>query len=62
MRAHTAYALSNLVTASDQDNAIIVVKSGDAIKIWLNGKVIHRADATVLECQRKSDNRGDLAK
>ena len=51
MRGHTAYALINLVAASDQDNALIVVKSSDAIKIWLNGEVIHREDATVLECR-----------
>lgn len=50
MKAHTAYALINLIS-SDQDNAIIGVKSSDAIKIWLNGKVVHREDATVLECR-----------
>ena len=51
MNAHTVYALINLVSSSDQDNAIIGVKSSDAIKIWLNGEIIHREDATVLECR-----------
>lgn len=51
MNAHTAYALINLVSSSDQDDAIIGVVSSDAIKIWLNGEIVHREDATVLECR-----------
>ena len=51
MNAHTAYALINLVSSSDQNDAIIGVESSDAIKIWLNGEIIHREDATVLECR-----------
>ena len=27
------------------------VKSGDAIKVWLNGEVIHREAAMILECR-----------
>ena len=51
IEAHTAYALINLVSPSNQDNAVMGVKSGDAIKIWLNGEVIHREAATGLECR-----------
>lgn len=51
IEAHTAYALINLVSSSNQDNAVIGVKSGDAIKVWLNGEVIHRKAATMLECR-----------
>ena len=51
IKAHTAYGLVNLVAPSDQDNAVIGVKSGDTIKIWLNGEVIHGQAATVLECR-----------
>ena len=51
IKAHTAYALINLVSPSNQDDAVIGVKSGDAMKIWLNGEVIHREAATLLECR-----------
>ena len=51
IEAHTAYALINLVSSSNQDNAVIGVKSGDSIKIWLNGEVIHREASTILECR-----------
>ena len=51
IKAHTAYGLVNLVAPNDQDNAVIGVKSGDTIKIWLNGEVIHGQAATVLECR-----------
>ena len=51
IEAHTAYALINLVSPSAQDNAVIGLKSGDAIKVWLNGEVIHREAATMLECR-----------
>ena len=51
MKGYTAYALINLIAPSDQDNAMIGVKSSDAIKIWLNGEAIHREDATALECR-----------
>ena len=51
IKAHTAYALINLVSSSNQNNAVIGVKSSDAIKIWLNGNVIHREAATVLGCR-----------
>lgn len=51
IEAHTAYALINLVSPSNQDNTVIGVKSGDAIKVWLNGEVIHREAATVLGCR-----------
>lgn len=51
LNGHTAYALINLISPSDQDNAVMSVKSSDAIKMWLNGEVIHRDDATALECR-----------
>ncbi len=51
IKSHTAYALINLVSPSNQNNAVMGVKSGDAIKIWLNGDVIHREAATVLGCR-----------
>ena len=51
MKAHTAYVLINLVSPSNQDNAIIGMKSSDAIKMWLNGEVVHREDATALGCR-----------
>lgn len=51
IEAHTAYALINLVSPSNQDDAVVGVKSGDAIKVWLNGEVIHREAATILECR-----------
>ena len=51
IKAHTAYGLVNLVSLSDQDNAVIGVRSGDTIKIWLNGEVIYGQAATVLECR-----------
>ena len=51
MKAYTAYALINLISPSNQDNAIIGVKSSDAIKIWLNGEAVHRGDATALGCR-----------
>ena len=52
IEAHTAYALINLVSPSNQDDAIMGVKSGDATKIWLNGEMIHREAATALGCRK----------
>ena len=51
IKSHTAYALINVVSPSNQNNAVMGVKSDDAIKVWLNGEVIHREAATVLGCR-----------
>ena len=51
IKSHTAYALINVVSPSNQNNAVMGVKSGDAIKVWLNGEVIHREAAMILECR-----------
>ena len=40
--ARTAYALINLISFSEQRNVILTAQSGDAIKIWLNGNIVHR--------------------
>ena len=39
---HTAYALTTLVSPTDQPNASMRVRSDDSVKIWLNGEVVWR--------------------
>ncbi|MDE0427564.1 MAG: cohesin domain-containing protein [Candidatus Poribacteria bacterium] len=50
--ARTAYALINLISPSEQRDVILRAKSGDAIKIWLNGNVVHREAAASLGCRK----------
>ena len=42
---HSAYALINLVSATDQSNVTMWVGSDDSIKVWLNGEVVHNNPA-----------------
>ena len=39
---HTAYAFINIVSPHDQNSVRMGVGSDDAIKVWLNGTVVHR--------------------
>ncbi|MDE0010800.1 MAG: dockerin type I domain-containing protein [Candidatus Poribacteria bacterium] len=39
---HTVYAFINIVSPRDQNNVRMGVGSDDAVKIWLNGIVVHR--------------------
>ena len=50
-KAHTAYALINLVSPQNQDGTMKVL-SGDTFKVWLNGEAIHREVATNLGCRK----------
>ena len=50
--ARTAYALINLISSSEQRDVILTAQSGDAIRIWLNGNVVHR-DAAESYGRRK---------
>ena len=50
-KAHTAYALINLISPYEQRDAVMEVKSGDAVKVWLNGNVVHREAAESLGCR-----------
>ena len=52
--ARTAYALVNLISPREQRDVILTAKSGDAIKIWLNGNVVYR-DAAKSYGRRKID-------
>ena len=38
---HSAYALINLVSDTDRPNLTMRVGSDDAIKVWVNGEVVH---------------------
>lgn len=38
---HSSYALISLVSATDQSDVTMRVGSDDAIKVWLNGEVVH---------------------
>ena len=51
-KAHTAYALINLILPYEQTDAVMKVKSGDAVKVWLNGNVVHREAAESLGCRK----------
>ena len=50
-KAHTAYALINLVSTGDQ-NTTMWVRSGDAITAWLNGQVVYRNAAKIHNCRK----------
>ena len=39
---HTAYALTTLVSPTDQPNVLMRARSDDSIKVWLNGEVVLR--------------------
>ena len=39
---HSAYALITLESATEQSNVTMLAGSDDAIKIWLNGEVVHK--------------------
>lgn len=47
MVGNTAYALIYLVSPQNQSGTMYM-ESGDAVKVWLNGKVVHRQAATHL--------------
>jgi hypothetical protein len=42
LNAYSSYALINLVSDTDRSNLTMWVGSDDAIKVWLNGEVVHR--------------------
>ena len=50
-KAHTAYALINLISPYEQTDTVMTVTSGDAVKVWLNGEVVHREAAESLGCR-----------
>ncbi len=37
---HTAYALTTLVSSTDQPDVLMRVRSDDSVKVWLNGEVV----------------------
>ena len=39
---HAAYALINIISSRERRNVAMGVGSDDAVKVWLNGKVVHR--------------------
>ena len=48
---YSAYALINIVSPRDQNQASLFVESGDAFKVWLNGQVVSHRTATRLGCR-----------
>ena len=48
----TAYAWMNLISPREQSGVILTAQSGDAIKVWLNGKVVHREAADTHQCRK----------
>ncbi len=52
MKAHTGYALINIISPREQREVILNVNSDDTIKVWLNGNVIHRDAAKSIGCRR----------
>ena len=50
-KARTAYALINLISPYEQTDAVMKVESGDDVKVWLNGNVVHREAAESLGCR-----------
>jgi hypothetical protein len=38
---HSAYALINIISSRERKNVAMGVGSDDAVKVWLNGKVVH---------------------
>ena len=49
-RNHSVYALITLVSPHEQTGQMSV-ESGDAIKVWLDGEVVHRESAENLGCR-----------
>ena len=41
---HTAYAMINIISIREQNNILMGVGSDDAVKVWLNGRVVHIND------------------
>ena len=39
---YSAYALINIISPADQNDVLMGVGSDDAVKVWLNGEVVHR--------------------
>ena len=61
---HSAYALINIVSVRDQKNVAMGVGSDDAVKVWLNGKVVHvnnvdRGTTGIQDLFRVNLNAGD---
>ena len=61
---HTAYALINIVSPRERRNIAMGVGSDDAVKVWLNGKVVHinnvnRATTGVQDVFRVNLKAGD---
>ena len=50
----TAYALITLISPRDQEDVTLSVPSSDAVKVWLNGEVVHTEAATALGCRTVS--------
>ena len=61
---HTAYALINVISPRNQRNVRMGVGSDDAVKVWLNGKVVHinnvdRGTTGIQDFFRVNLNAGD---
>ena len=61
---HTAYALINVISPRNQQNVRMGVGSDDAIKVWLNGEVVHindvdRSTTGIQDIFRVNLNSGD---
>ena len=61
---HSAYALINIVSVRDRRNVAMGVGSDDAVKVWLNGKVVHvnnvdRGTTGIQDLFRVNLNAGD---
>lgn len=61
---HTAYALINVISPRNQRNVRMGVGSDDAVKVWLNGEVVHinnvdRGTAGIQDLFRVNLNAGD---
>lgn len=61
---HSAYALINIVSVRDRKNVAMGVGSDDAVKVWLNGKVVHvnnvdRGTTGIQDLFRVNLNAGD---
>lgn len=52
---HTAYALTTLVSPTDQPHVLMRARSDDSIKVWLNGEVVLR-NATNRTVNEAIDN------
>lgn len=61
---HSAYALINIVSPRNRKNVAMGVGSDDAVKVWLNGKVVHvndvdRGTTGIQDLFRVNLNAGD---